>query len=201
MHTGLATTWPYDRSKVHMANRYLFNRPEKFHTFSLSIIYITPMGMATRLYGCIVEYATLNEAMLQKVHAHNEQVINDLPGDSWPPISRGMFAINKIEHQLYRANYAYGGRLIHFGGNFKSIEYEWKAWRLKFEDLLTKLLWTGANVHFRTEYAEVQNFEWYINLNKWHIAYDGDPTQPIEPIKHEYWKFDGDLSWDKLSEQ
>lgn len=159
------------------------------------------MGMSTRLYGCIVEYGVLNDAMLKKVHAHNEQVIKELEEDNWPPVSRGMFDINKIEHQPNRPNYAYGGRLIHFGANFKSIEYEWKEWRLKFEDLLKKLLWTEANVHFRTEYAGVQNFEWYIDLNKWHIPYAGDPAQPIEPIKREYWKFDGDLSWDKLSER
>ncbi len=42
-------------------------------------------------------------------------------------------------------NLAYTGRIIHFGGNFKSITYEWK---LKFENLLTKLIWQGSRCSF-----------------------------------------------------
>ena len=90
------------------------------------------MGMATRLYGCIVEFGS-DPSIRSKIYNHNRKVINGLPqADKWPPLTRNMFTIT---HNMKEPspNYAYSGRLIHFGANFKSVEYEWEEWKAKFE--------------------------------------------------------------------
>ena len=93
--------------------------------------------MATRLYGCIVEYGLSTERS-NEVYRHNEHVINNLPeDDEWPPLTKNMFAITQPATSADGLNYQYSGRIIHFGANFKSIEYEWKEWKDKFEELST----------------------------------------------------------------
>ncbi|MDF2192755.1 hypothetical protein [Paraflavitalea sp. CAU 1676] len=153
------------------------------------------MGMATRVYGCIVEYGLLQGLQQRFVYDHNETVINELPViDEYPLLIRPMFAITPAE--TIGAYLSYGGRIIHFGGNFKSFEYDWKEWKRKFEDLLTKLLWTEADVHFQTEYSDIQTFTWHIDLKKWHIA----AGEHIEPIKPEYWEYEGSSFWENINE-
>lgn len=147
--------------------------------------------MATRIYGCIVEYGLATKELNYKINSHNQDTLNELSiVDEWPPLTRNMFAItNDVEEGT--SLYTYSGRLIHFGANFKSIEYEWEEWKNKFEDLLCKLYWVEAEVHFVTEYAGVQTFEWRVDLKKWCIK-DG-----LTPIKKEYWDFQGQIDWSK----
>ncbi len=154
------------------------------------------MGMATRLYGCIVEYGLSTEKRSLEVYRHNEQIINNLPeDDEWPPLTKNMFSITQPPTVSDGLNYQYSGRIIHFGANFKSIEYEWKEWKDKFEDLLTKLYWLNADVHFKTEYSSIQTFQWDIDLSKWHIEHNENIL--ILPIKNTDWNFEGDDSWGK----
>lgn len=153
------------------------------------------MGMATRIYGCIVEYGLLQGALQQSVYDHNERIINEIPlMDPYPPISRTMFAITSAPPDDTGPILSYSGRIIHFGANVKSLEYDWKEWKSKFEDLLTKLLWLSADVHFKPEYADIQTFKWRIDLLKWQITAG---TQ-IESVKPEYWEFEGDKTWENL---
>jgi hypothetical protein len=155
------------------------------------------MGMATRLYGCIEEYGSLNEKKQIEVCSHNEKIISALPdSDAWPPLSKNMFAITHSGPTNAGPNYAYTGRIIHFGANFKSVENEWNEWKEKFEELLKNLLWLSANVHFQTEYSDLQTFKWRMNLKKWHI--ENDENKSFEPIKKEYWDFEGDMFWENL---
>ena len=145
--------------------------------------------MATRIYGCIVEYG-LKAEMQSKIYAHNEKIIEQLPqGDEWPPLSRNMFAIT--DNYEGGPNLDYMGRIIHFGGNFKSFTYEWKEWKLKFEDLLTKLIWVEADVHV-TEFSETQAFTWTVDLLKWNF----DDKEDLVPIKKEHWISEGEHPWD-----
>lgn len=146
--------------------------------------------MATRLYGCIVEYGLQTGEMQAKIYSHNKSVIDKLPeNDQWPPLSKKMFAITENSGE-YTPDYSYSGRIIHFGANFKSIEYEWMEWKIKFEDLLSRLLWLEADVHFKTEYADIQTFKWRVDLKKWTL-YD---KVELEPIKKEYWDFKGEIN-------
>lgn len=155
------------------------------------------MGTATRIYGCIEEYGIQGGEMQSKIYAHNEKVIEQLPqNDEWPPLSRNMFAItdNSEFEKGKGINFAYTGRIIHFGANFKSFEQDWKIWKLKFEQLLTRLIWLSADVHFKVEYTGIQTFTWRVDLKKWSLY---DKSQ-IEPVKEEYWDFVGDRSWENF---
>jgi hypothetical protein len=115
--------------------------------------------------------------------------------DEWPPLTRQMFAITQdSDFKTTPPTYEYSGRAFHFGGQFKSIEYEWREWKAKFEILLTKLVWKSAFVHFNTGYAVTQTFEWRLDSNKW-APYDKSDFQ----IKPEYWDFEGDETWEKIN--
>jgi hypothetical protein len=150
------------------------------------------MGMATRLYGCIVEYGS-DPAIRAKIYRHNRTAINGLAQvDKWPPLTKNMFAIT---HNVKEPSpsYDYSGRLIHFGANFKSIEYEWEEWKAKFENLLTRLFWIEADVHFKTEYASIQTFSWYVDLSKWSLP----DSKELIPIQKQHWIHEGEIDWGK----
>jgi hypothetical protein len=144
------------------------------------------MGMATRLYGCIVEYGLGTEEVRKQVYSHNEIIIENISSKEMLPFTKEMFSVNK-------SGYDYGGRIIHFGGNFRSIENSWNKWKVEFENLLTKLYWTEADVHFKTEYANIQTFTWRIDLKKWSLH----QQEILHPIKPEYWDFNGEINWAK----
>ncbi|WAC02917.1 hypothetical protein N7U66_04630 [Lacinutrix neustonica] len=102
------------------------------------------MGMATRIYGCITEldYGLPNSEIQSRINANNQKVIEKLPSKSeWPPLVRKMFSItDNSDFPNESPNFAYGGRIIHFGANLKSVEYEWNEWKDKFENLLSELI-------------------------------------------------------------
>lgn len=148
------------------------------------------MGMTTTLYGCIIENGLLHTPEQDKIYAHNTSIIHALPAhDEWPPLTRNMFAITDnadFSNKNTGPNYAYSGRIIHFGGNFKSIELEWKEWEIKFEELLSKLLWLEATVHLQTEYASLFTFRWHVDLLEWNLSQDN----VTQVIPKEFWKFE-----------
>lgn len=156
------------------------------------------MGMATRIYGCITEldYGIIGSDIQNNINDDNENVINSLPIKSnWPPLSKKMFAITyNSDFPNEGSDFAYRGRIIHFGANFKSIEYDWVEWKLKFENLLSKLIWSKAEVHFVTEYTGVQTFQWSIDFQKVNIEKD---IKSVKPFERRLWKYEGDESWDK----
>ncbi|MDJ1494960.1 hypothetical protein QNI19_18625 [Cytophagaceae bacterium DM2B3-1] len=95
-----------------------------------------------------------------------------------------MFSITH-NGQAASPNYEYDGRLIHFGGNFKSIEYEWEEWKVKFENLLSRLYWLEADVHIKPEYTHVQTFTWGVDLYKWNEL----DRKLLKPIQKEYFVY------------
>jgi hypothetical protein len=148
------------------------------------------MGMTTIIYGAIEEYG-LNSTRKNEVYSHNEEIIAGLPtNDSWPPLSKEMFHITKNDPNVAGPNLEYWGRMIHFAACLKSVEYEWQEWREKFEQILLKLYWTKAFVHFKPEYIGVISFSWRVDLLKWSIDEDD-----IKPIQKEFWEFEDLNNW------
>ena len=149
--------------------------------------------MRTTIYGYIEEMDFWNDPVRTKVFVHNRGILNLLPQeDVWPPLSKGMFAIcdNVIDRQ--GTNLEYRGRIMHFGANLKSVELDWKEWRLKFEDLLTRLFFLEAVVHFKPEYSSIQTNEWSVNLLSYQIKHDN--TMPY-PITKQDWTYES--TWEK----
>ncbi|RQH12615.1 hypothetical protein [Okeania hirsuta] len=150
------------------------------------------MGMTSIIYGVIEEYG-LNLKKLEEVYAHNEGIISALPtSDSWPPLSKEMFSITKNDSELKGPNLEYWGRMIHFAACLKSVEYEWREWKEKFEDLLLQMYWTQAHVHVKTEYSDIISFSWTLDLKKWSIS-----EEAIRPIKREFWDFEDADNWER----
>lgn len=53
-------------------------------------------------------------------------IIKSLPkADIWPPLSREMFAICNNHKNDVGPDFEYSDRILHFGVNLKSVEYEW----------------------------------------------------------------------------
>lgn len=131
------------------------------------------MGMRTTLYGYIEEMDFWSGPVTKLVKKHNTSIINALPkGDEWPPLSKEMFAICNNFKNTPGPNFEYSGRIIHFGANLKSVEYEWDLWKTKFENLLTNLFFLEAVVHFKTEYSDIQTATWSVNLLKYSVRHD-----------------------------
>jgi hypothetical protein len=132
------------------------------------------MGMKTTLYGYIEEMDFWKNPIKNQVKKHNYAVIESLKmNDEWPPLSKEMFSLtcNTIT-ELRGPNLEYSGRIIHFAANLKSVEQEIEEWIIKFENLLSKLIWLESNVHFQTEYCELQTLSWSVDLNKYSIKHD-----------------------------
>jgi hypothetical protein len=153
------------------------------------------MGMPTSLYGCIVEYGVYNEVQ-SKIKDHNNTAIKSLPDfDEWPPLTRHMFSITQdSDFTSPSPTYEYHGRIIHFGGQFKSIEYEWREWKEKFENLLTKLIWKDAFVHFKTGYTDIQTFKWRMDSNNRTLYEKG----VFGIIERGSWDYEGDSTWENM---
>ena len=152
------------------------------------------MGMRTTLYGCIEEMDFWQNPICDQVRMHNEQIINSLPiNDRWPPISREMFSLSKNQGPE-GPNLEYSGRIIHFGANLKSVEYDWLELIAKFESLLKRLYWTNAWLHLKTEYSGLETFHWSLDLFKYEI----DNQNMHEPINESCWKFIGSNHFDKF---
>ena len=149
--------------------------------------------MRTTLYGYIEEMDIWKSPIKNQVKRHNYRIIKSLKkDDDWPPLSREMFSItNNSNNEIYRPNLEYSGRVIHFGANLKSVEYELDEWLEKFEDLLSKLIWIESNVHFKTEYSELQTLHWRVDLHKYDVRHDGSFPDLINKSQYRFestWK-------------
>ena len=152
------------------------------------------MGMRTTLYGCIEEMDFWQNPISNQVRMHNEQVLNSLLiNDTWPPVSREMFSTSKNQVQD-GPNLEYSGRIIHFGANLKSVEYDWPGLKAKFESLLKSLFWTNAWLHLKTEYSSLETFHWTVDLLKYEIDHQKMPA----PINESHWEFNGSNHFDNF---
>jgi|SRR5688572_15758734 len=138
------------------------------------------MGMRTTIYGYIEEMDFWKSPIANQVRKHNSTTIKLLPkGDSWPPLSYEMFAICNNHKNSLGPNMEYFGRIIHFGANLKSVEYEWAEWRTKFESLLISLFFLEARVHFKTEYSPLETSSWRVDLSKYKVNHDNTMPRPV----------------------
>ncbi|WP_298903463.1 hypothetical protein [uncultured Psychroserpens sp.] len=138
--------------------------------------------MRTTLYGYIEEMDFWKSPVQNKVKKHNHEVIKQLnKADEWPPLSYEMFSItHNSSHEIPRANLEYSGRIIHFGANLKSVEYELDEWIAKYEKLLSELIWLESKVHFQTEYSELQTLSWSVDLNTYKVIHNGEFPENID---------------------
>lgn len=149
--------------------------------------------MRTTLYGYIEEMDFWKSPIINKVKKHNHKVINNLRcNDEWPPLSKEMFSITcNSNREIYSPNMEYSGRIIHFGANLKSVEHEINEWIVKYEKLLSKLIWLESKVHFQTEYSKLQTLRWRVDLNTYKIIHN---EQFPSPIDKSCWDFES--TWD-----
>lgn len=140
------------------------------------------MGMRTTLYGYIEEMDFWKKPVTDEVKRHNYKEIKNLKtNDEWPPLSSEMFSITSNSNtEIYRPNLEYSGRIIHFGANLKSVEYELDEWIIKYEKLLSKLIWLESKVHFQTEYSKLQTLTWSVDLNIYKVLHNGQFPMAID---------------------
>lgn len=87
----------------------------------------------------------------------NRKALLMLPkSEDWPYLCQEMFSIPQLEPGPDN----YQTEVVHFGASYKAIEYEWKNWVEKFEDLLSRMYWVSAVVHLETELSGVHTFTW-----------------------------------------
>ncbi len=145
------------------------------------------MGMRTTIYGYIEEMDFWQAPVKNYVRKHNSTIIKSLPiGDIWPPLSHEMFTICNNYKNHSGPNFEYSGRIIHFGANLKSVEYEWAEWKIKFENLLINLFFLNATVHFKTEYSSLETSSWCVDLLKYPIKHDNSVPEKINSMHWDY---------------
>ncbi len=140
------------------------------------------MGRITTLYGYIQEFPDRAQAYT----AHNEQVLTALPRESeWPFFNATLF---QTPPPLDTSEISYWGRVISFGGSYKTLEDAWAEWLEKFEALLQQLVWYEARVHLITEWYGEATCEWQIENN--YSARLRKAKEPFGPDPQD-WTFTG----------
>ena len=62
----------------------------------------------------------------------------------------------------------------------KSVENEIEEWIVKFECLLSKLIWVESKVHFQTEYCSLQTISWQVDVSKYPVEHNGEFPKLID---------------------
>lgn len=116
-----------------------------------------------------------------KFHRLNLEVLDQLPrkDEEYPWINRSMFSVAN-EQGVFR------DQVITFGASYKSLEYDWEAWLLKFESILAKLFWFDVMIHAEFEVRGDFTYAWFTKYE--HMEKYWDRENPI-PIPE--WNFDG----------
>jgi hypothetical protein len=84
----------------------------------------------------------------------NQRALNALPlEDSWPRLSRAMFAVTPVSQ-------SYDHQVYHFAATLKGVEEAWGECLGKFEALLRRMSWLSANVYLETEYFGNHAYWW-----------------------------------------
>jgi hypothetical protein len=111
---------------------------------------------------------------MRRLQRLNRAEIATLPEtDEWPFLTRSMFAIPGDEPK----EGTYRSQLIHFGATFKSIEWSWDEWLVKFESLLVRLFWRDAYLHLKTELVGDYDYH-YIPMDYSESFYNCEPPRP-----------------------
>jgi hypothetical protein len=139
------------------------------------------MGHESIVYGYI-EGSTYRSDEFRKLQRLNRAVIASLPvSDEWPFLTRQLFFVPGEDYQ----DGTYRSQVIHFGGSFKEIEYDWEKWLTKFERLLARLYWLRTRVHLDTELGGTHSYNWVADRT----AIEGFALEPPTPTAN--WTFDG----------
>ncbi|WP_237068308.1 hypothetical protein [Microbulbifer guangxiensis] len=107
------------------------------------------------VYGCIKDSNSLAGGADRR-RVNREAVLSLPSADEWPFLCRDMFSIPtiKLKQSQYQTD------VIHFGASYRAVEYEWRHWIQKFEELLQKMYWVSATVHLETELSGTHSFTW-----------------------------------------
>lgn len=155
------------------------------------------MGRITTIYGYIKEYPQRRDS--HTVARHNQKIIDRLPieANDYPYLMKSMFHVPKgrFENIIY---HSYWSRVITFGGSFKGLEDHWEEWLVKFEKLLTQLIWYEAKVHIETEWCPEQVCEWRISHEYSNKINSRISPHELTPITKNDWKFQGLRDFDLL---
>lgn len=118
------------------------------------------MGHHTTVYGRI-KGATWKTDDYYRLHRLNAEVINNLPGEDevFPWLNRSMFSIANTQG-------VYRNQIITFGASYKTLEYEWDEWLIKFEEILKQLFFYDAVIHVDFEIMGEYMHEWEIEMEK-----------------------------------
>jgi|GEM_PF-1393070 hypothetical protein len=107
------------------------------------------MGYVSYIHGRIISGAALDA---------NKKAIAELPPadiQTGPMILSEMFNTWQLEKGRY-----YFNPVISFGASYKGVEWDLKAWLLKFENLLRRLEFDTAAVKLETEIYGTHEFFW-----------------------------------------
>jgi len=150
------------------------------------------MGHEVIIYGVIESVMHFNNLLVQQ--ENNRSVLGNLPAtDEWPWLTRSMFTVpESYPRGIYHTP------VIHFGLSMKDDapaplastvdgRPEWPmrdrecvdGWIARFEALLRKLYWIGANVHISTEF-ETPRVLYYTATTAAINKMIADDPQPIQ---------------------
>ena len=139
------------------------------------------MGHISIVYGHIIGELWRKDDY-HKLQRLNKKTIDNLPGhdDSFPWITRNMFLVpDPDKDKMYR------DQVIVFGASYKSVEYEWEEWLIKFEAILKQLYWSVATIHLETELVGNFTYQWVFDMDQ-QDNWISDLPQPTT-----IWKFSG----------
>ena len=141
------------------------------------------MDQESIVYGCIKDAIALRgDQQRRKI---NRDAMMLLPSsEDWSYLSREMFS---LPSDIWGGVDQYQSQVMHFGASYRAIEYEWKGWISKFENLLDQMYWVSAIVHLETELSGIHTFTWE-SKNSWH-----QPGAGIDTV-HCQWVHEGNLT-------
>ncbi len=142
------------------------------------------MANENTLHGYIEGPLYYGHPDLHLLWDRNRAVIAALPQDAplgepvlFPQITRSFFCIAGRENR-------FRSQIIHFGGSYHALEYDWEQWLLNFEAILRRLYWLSALLHMEGDVAG-GGYEWFATEQAMEQMLSDEP-QPITE-----WEFEG----------
>jgi hypothetical protein len=114
------------------------------------------MGHQAIIYGRIQEIWEGTSTRWPKVPEYNQCVLEALPDEDehWPFLTRHLFAVAPRAYHGNAQRGEYRGRIVHFAVSLNGDPHD-REWPAKFlskleQNVLTRLLWKSAKVHFES---------------------------------------------------
>ncbi len=152
------------------------------------------------VYGIIIGSSYKKGDQYQKLQLRNEVIIRQLPEDEdWPWFDSSVFSLpGPYPKGTFRR------QVIHFGfsmkddpPNYQEDSYYYrKMWNTlldKFEHILRQIYWSGARLHFETDFETRKEVTWIPSEQAFAIMLSDNP----EPVK-EWTRTEQIISEDKL---